>query len=149
MSDQYEPIKEYWIIRVGEQAEEIKRLTTERDDLIRRLEPLLNTPTCCICGAAEPCMQESDLKPGDPGIPCTFDPTVRQLFDWNQTLLKRLVDMEGVRDKLTAERDAWRKLVMEHNTLRTAQCRNCREPCGDCCPAVYVLPIPPELEQPK
>ena len=50
-------------------------------------------------------------------------------------------------NKLTAERDAWRKLVMEHNTLRIAQCRNCRESCGDCCPAAYVIHVPSELEQ--
>ena len=49
--------------------------------------------------------------------------------------------------ELTAELDAWRKLVMEHNTLRNAQCRNCRETCGDCCPAAYVIHVPPELEQ--
>ena len=31
MSDKYDLTKEYWIIRVQEQAEEIKRLTAERD----------------------------------------------------------------------------------------------------------------------
>ena len=49
--------------------------------------------------------------------------------------------------KVTRERGAWRKLVLEHNTLRNAQCRNCRETCGDCCPAAYVIHVPPELEQ--
>jgi hypothetical protein len=57
-----------------------------------------------------------------------------------------VIDQAEEIKRLTAERDAWRKLVVEHNTLRSAQCRNCREPCGDCCPATYVLPIPPELE---
>ena len=80
-------------------------MNTSRDELRARLESLLATPTCCICGASEPCMQESDLKPGDPGTPCTFDPTAQQLYDWNQELQKRLVEMEAARAKLTAERD--------------------------------------------
>jgi len=43
---------------------------------------------CLICGKEEPCMKESDLKPTDPGIPCTFDPTPKQLFDWWTTMRK-------------------------------------------------------------
>lgn len=54
-------------------------------------------------------------------------------------------------DRLTAERDAWRKLVNEHNV-------ECLEGCGipfDCdkedrcidCPLAYWITVPPELEQ--
>jgi len=34
---------------------------------------------CLLCGSDKPCMKESDLKPGDPGIPCTFDKTYPEL----------------------------------------------------------------------
>ena len=36
---------------------------------------------CLVCGADKPCMTEADLKTGDPGIPCTFDPTPQELFN--------------------------------------------------------------------
>lgn len=51
-------------------------------------------------------------------------------------------------EKLTRERDEWRKLVMEHNSYCAAACRNCREDCPDC-PARYCITIRPnsELEQ--
>lgn len=35
---------------------------------------------CLICGATEPCMTEADLNPGDPGVPCTFDPEPHELL---------------------------------------------------------------------
>ena len=35
-------------------------------------------PMCLVCGARKPCMTEADLKPGDPGTPCTFDPTPKE-----------------------------------------------------------------------
>ena len=68
----------------------------------------------------------------------------RMVKDNNARIVQTLVAQV---DRLTADRDAWRKLVREHNTLRNAQCRNCRETCGDCCPAAYVIHVPPELEQ--
>ena len=43
-------------------------------------------PICLNCGALEPCVTAADLKPGDPGIPYTFDPTPRRLFDENARL---------------------------------------------------------------
>lgn len=30
---------------------------------------------CLVCGSRSPCMWPSDLQPGEPGVPCTFDPT--------------------------------------------------------------------------
>ena len=124
------------------------------DEVRERLESLLATPACCICGASEPCMQESDLKPGDPGTPCTFDPTAQQLYDWNKGLQERLAETEAARDKLLAERDelsrtltvsikalrraaterdAWRNLVLEHNAIHRG---------------MDIIDIPPELERP-
>ncbi len=41
---------------------------------------------CILCGASKPCMTEKDLKPEDPGVPCTFDPTPHELFDDNKRL---------------------------------------------------------------
>ena len=57
-------------------------------------------------------------------------------------------------ERLTAERDAWRKLVLEHN----AECRDycttlnrsgaCLEsPCRDCPDIQFSITIPPDLEQ--
>ena len=102
MSDQYEPIKEYWIIRVGGQAAEIKRLTAARDDLLRDM--------------ANDAMNQEALN------------------------------------KMTRERDAWRKLVVEHNARCIEECDvvgfGCDGPmrCLDC-PLYRCVDIPPELEQ--
>ena len=147
----------------------------QRDELRERLEPLLATPECCICGASAPCMQESDLQPGDPGIPCTFDPTAQQLYDWNQVLLDRLVKAEdnlaawkelrkidselldevrialGVKvghiveiaKQLVAERDVWRKLVMEHNSRLEDKYGSLM----DISTRDGAIKIPPELKQ--
>lgn len=45
---------------------------------------------CLLCGAEKPCMTETDLKPGDPGVPCTFDPTPQELYAENIRLRKLL-----------------------------------------------------------
>ena len=58
-------------------------------------------------------------------------------------------------EKLNAERDAWRKLVMEHNAKSTQLCRSGNVECrvtdsySGCvtCPELYQIGIPPELEQ--
>lgn len=50
--------------------------------------------------------------------------------------------------RLTAERDAWRKLVMEHNADCIHACEN--NACTGGCPVCfrhYAITIPPELEQ--
>lgn len=42
----------------------------------------LSESLCLVCGAKAPCMTEADLKPNDPGVPCTFDPEcVRRAFE--------------------------------------------------------------------
>jgi len=48
---------------------------------VRRLRAMMPPSICLVCGADEPCMTEADLKPGDPGVPCTFDPTPRELWE--------------------------------------------------------------------
>ena len=35
---------------------------------------------CLICGAKTPCMWKEDLQPGEPSLPCVFDPTPLQLL---------------------------------------------------------------------
>lgn len=35
---------------------------------------------CLVCGRDAPCMTEAELKPGDPGIPCTFDMTFQEMI---------------------------------------------------------------------
>ena len=96
MSDQYEPIKEYWIIRVGGQAAEIKRLTAARDDLLRDM--------------ANDAMNQEALN------------------------------------KMTRERDAWRKLVCNHNALVAELKRRIIWPDQNMWPEAYRIDIPPELE---
>ena len=53
------------------------------------------------------------------------------------TLEQAIADWQARIEKLTVERDAWRKLVMEHNAWMV---RNGVES--------YLIDIPPELEQP-
>jgi hypothetical protein len=59
-----------------------------------RAELLLATRMCLICGRSEPCMTEADLKPGDPGVPCTFDPTPKELWDKLQAAKARIKELE-------------------------------------------------------
>lgn len=44
---------------------------------------------CLVCGAKAPCMKESDLKPDDPGTPCTFEPECVKRAFWNGVLQGR------------------------------------------------------------
>ena len=48
--------------------------------------------------------------------------------------------------ELTAERDAWRRLVIEHNAMLDCCHRLKDDPCEGC-PKQYSIAIPPELEQ--
>jgi len=52
-------------------------------------------PVCLVCGKSEPCMTEADIKPGDPGIPCTFDPTPKQLYERLKACEQRVIDHCG------------------------------------------------------
>lgn len=36
---------------------------------------------CLNCGRETPCMNEDDLEPEDPGVPCTFDRTFPQMVE--------------------------------------------------------------------
>ena len=47
---------------------------------------------------------------------------------------------------LTRERDAWRRLVIEHNAMLDCCHRLKDDPCEGC-PKQYSIAIPPELEQ--
>lgn len=68
-----------------------------REEVVRlkaRMYPLDEEPMCLVCGASTPCMDESELKPSDPGIPCTFDPTPRQLYEECKSLRARAIRAE-------------------------------------------------------
>lgn len=72
-------------------------------------------PICLNCGALEPCMAEADLKPGDPGIPCTFDPTPRQLFDQNAALRAKVAVLGGeLQDRTQVLEELTRRYGAEH-----------------------------------
>lgn len=59
---------------------------TARQALEAKYEP---HKLCLICGRDTPCMTEADLKPEDPGIPCTFDFSYSQLI----TLVRKYQDI--------------------------------------------------------
>lgn len=48
--------------------------TTIYHDCATLLSLLSTLPHCLLCGRLTPCMFEKDLKPDDPGTPCTFEP---------------------------------------------------------------------------
>jgi hypothetical protein len=58
------------------------------EKLESKLGALLADNICVLCGRSEPCMTDADLGPDDPGVPCTFDPTPRQLWEENVRLRK-------------------------------------------------------------
>ena len=51
-------------------------------------------------------------------------------------------------EKLNAERDAWRKLVVEHNAIVDDRKHRIVWPDQNLWPESYRIDIPPELEQP-
>ena len=73
----------------------------------------------------------------------------RMVKDNNARIVQTLVAQV---DRLTADRDAWRKLVVEHNARCIEECDvvgfGCDGPmrCLDC-PLYRCVDIPPELEQ--
>ena len=76
---------------------EVKELLDAHDLLLDRLAAVSCEACphiCLICGKDKPCMAEAEC-PGT-GIPCTFDPTPRQLFDHNKVLRKKLAQAERV-----------------------------------------------------
>jgi hypothetical protein len=84
------------------------------DGTLKLLDKILeNKRICLVCGLSDPCMTEADLKPGDPGVPCTFDPTPKELFDRltsaradtkfaREQALASAIEMDKARDDLTA-----------------------------------------------
>ena len=81
-------MKDYRIAHPGnvDQASRVLRaaivtLLAENDRLRERLGPLAD-PLCLLCGEKAPCMTEAEaLANGGPGVPCTFDPTPKQLWE--------------------------------------------------------------------
>ena len=49
---------------------------------------------CLVCGGDRPCLSKADLEPGEPGIPCTFDPSPYQL-------MKRIRELETENRRLS------------------------------------------------
>lgn len=64
---------------------------------------------CYVCGRETPCITEADLRPGDPGVPCTFDLTYPQMIE-------RLRHYEDRQRKAEAERDEARALKVPATT---------------------------------
>ena len=112
---------------ICELANEVKALTAERNELRA---------------------QVASLQTGD---------NLRAIVSEDTNVLMEEIahDKAQIR-KLIADRDAWRKLVVEHNAACTQLCRSGNVECrvtdsySGCvtCPELYQIDIPPELEQP-
>lgn len=61
---------------------------------------------CYVCGRETPCMTEADLKPGDPGVPCTFDLTYPQMIERLHYHEDKQRIAEAERDRLRAQLDS-------------------------------------------
>ena len=77
---------------------------------------------CLNCGSETPCMTEADLKPGDPGVPCTFDLTYPQMIE-------RIHYHEDQQRRAKAERD---RLAKELEEAEEAILLLAWEHCSDC-----------------
>lgn len=64
---------------------------------------------CLNCGRETPCITEADLRPGDPGVPCTWDLTYPQMIE-------RLRHYEDRQRKAEAERDEARAMKVPATT---------------------------------
>ena len=81
---------------------------------------------------------------------------VREWHDRYTTEVMASQRISDAFDKMNRDRDAWRKLVVEHNAACTQLCRSGNVECrvtdsySGCvtCPELYQIDIPPELEQP-
>lgn len=78
--------------RVRFLAEETKRKLDEAESIIDSWGCPKYRRICLVCGGKEPCMKESDLKPEDPGIPCMFDMTFKEMIDTIHRLERQLRD---------------------------------------------------------
>ena len=62
--------------------------------------------------------------------------------DWQERLDKQAAEIE----RLRAQRDAWRKLVLDHNAIVAELKRRIIWPDQNMWPEAYRIDIPPELE---
>lgn len=78
-------------LAMGQEALEFEQ---QRDQLQATVQELLaaNNPYCLNCGRTAPCME---LKPGDPGIPCTFEYTPRQMLDIARQYKQQLAEAQA------------------------------------------------------
>ena len=109
--------------RLREDSEEIKRLTTERDELRKKLDASLLGENLRAIVAED-----------------------------TNVLMDEILDDKKQIKELMAERDAWRKLVVEHNAQMQDYCesRACdsdMRQCGECPVRVFGIDVAPELEQ--
>ena len=93
--------------------ERIEKLTAENVNMRAQLEKIE--------------VEVADLK---------TDQKPRFIVPADSLLVKEIEKANAQIRKLIEERDAWRKLVLEHNSHCADACRNCREDCPDC-PARY------------
>lgn len=69
------------------QEAEIKRLRG-------RLGPLAD-PMCLLCGESAPCMTEAEATAnGGPGVPCTFDPSPKEMLEYAMKKRQRVEELE-------------------------------------------------------
>lgn len=83
-----------------------KRGCSLRDRELKELRERLRTyeadRICLNCGRTEPCMTEADLDLNVPaGVPCTFDPTPRELFEENKRLRALIAQHEDTIHRLS------------------------------------------------
>lgn len=64
---------------------------------------------CLVCGRDAPCMTEAELKPGDPGIPCTFNMTFQEMIDRVRLYEDRAREAEEESARLTRICDQYAK----------------------------------------
>lgn len=106
----------------GELAKALARAESAERDLA---ELKNKHPSCAICGRIEPCMSEADLKPDDPGTPCTFDPLcVKRAYDNGVLQGKR--DRDALREALRRHAITTSKVYrLTDRTIKTMHCAEC------------------------
>lgn len=86
------------------------------------IEEPSHSQRCLICGATEPCMTDDDLKPDDPGTPCTFDPPHLPSDFWRKAFQSQPVEdggtmpnpYGGLSSDPLKERKEWTQREVEH-----------------------------------
>ncbi len=131
---------------INELRAELEAVTSERDELQRA-----NNPYCLLCGRTEPCMTEVDLKPEDPGIPCTFEYTPLKMFEvarqYKQQLAQsqaRVLELEGKYNELIMQVGNKFDGESRHDTAKRYLRQH--EHCGEGGPAKAALTPTPDAE---